>query len=81
MYEDPGEEFMADAEPASLGILDTGKAKSEETLTKPEQEKVANKAADLCRIAGSAEHQFTHHPFNPFCAHCNHGAAQRKSRF
>ena len=48
---------------------------------KKEAEELGSKALELCRIAGTAEHQFDHGVFNPFCEYCVNAAAQRKPRY
>jgi hypothetical protein len=49
-------------------------------LSDKEIAKLGDKATELCRQAGTVEHQYGHRWFNPFCEHCVRAAAQRTPR-
>ena len=57
--------------------IDGGKNGS---LSDKEIAKLGDKATELCRQAGTVEHQYDHRWLNPFCEHCVRAAAQRTPR-
>ena len=54
------------------------KVVSKPNKSEKEPNELGVKALELCRQAGTAEHQFDHRVYNPFCEHCVAAEATRK---